>query len=334
MNTTVLDSQKGKVDRDALLGCILWYSVPTATCLDPKLVTDKLKDLGFTRKVPGLPAESNVFRRVTRDAVRSRIPVDGSDDQFENVMVREVNAKRDNTLVRRIVVETVDPSGRRLDYEQVVDIEFQYDPTVIPNRGVTSVHWLNGFTSATHPRAQEVIEEIKYEFQRWKGMFDDAQMRNWIRQSIVDMGATAVRPTGGIYFLEAKYMGQVDALTTFINDLFPSGAECHSVEIPDTDKQREMVKRAIEAETTGAIEDMMSRVDELKKEGKLTPKKYVAMLAEVQALEEKMANYADLLRTDISAVSNRTRILKGMVSGLSSLQQKSTRKRKGDDAEA
>lgn len=324
----LLSAQQGTVEKEALLGRILWYSVPTATCLDPKIVADKLKDLGLTRRIPGLPAESNVFRRVTADAERHGIPVDGSDDKFENVMVRPVNAKKDNTLVRRIVVETVDPSGRRLDYEQVVDIEFTYDATVIPNKGVMHVQWINGFTAVTHPRAAEVIDEIRSEFDRWKGMFDDGKMRHFVKQTIIEFGATSVRPTGGIYFLEEKYAGQVESLETFINDLFPPGAECHSVEIPDTRKQREMVKRAIEAETTGAIEAMMVEVSEIKAEGSLTPKQLVAMLGKVKKLEQKMGNYSRLLETDMKAIENRTRLLKGMVSGLEPLQQKATRKRK------
>lgn len=316
MTNALLEGQRGTVDKDALLGRILWYTVPMTTCLDPKIVGQVMKDLGFTRRIPSPPAESDVFRRVTAKAERKKIPVDGT-NHFENWLIREVNDKRDNTLVRRIVVETVDPEGKTLSYDQIVDVEFSYDPTVKPNRGIMTVNWINGFDEHTHPRAAELVEEIQSEFARWKDMYHEGVMRHWIKQTIIDMGATSVRPTGGIYFLEEKFAGKVEALETFISDHFPQNAECHSVEIPDTKKQREMIRRAIIAETTGAMDDMMVKIAEVKASGKLTPKKQLAMISEVKKLENKIGNYSKLLESDLSAIRSRGRLLQGLVSGLS-----------------
>lgn len=327
MTTTVpaLDRQKGTVPTEALLGRILWYSVPTATCLDPKIVAE-LTDLGFTRKIPTIPSESDVFRRVTVRAERKNIPVEDT-DQSENWLLRVVNARNENTLTRRLVVEHVDPSGRLvrqedgLDYKQILDIDFEIDTSVSPNKGVIKVHWINGFSPTTHPRAQLIVDEIRAEFDRWKGQFHDAIMRHWIKQTILGFGATSVRPTGGIYFLKEEFASQVEALETFITNHFPPGGECNSVEIPDTKKQREMVRRAIEAETTGAIEAMMVEVNEIKASGKLTAKQHVAMLARVKKLDAKMDDYSALLETDLSAVRTRSRLLHGMVSGLASVRE-------------
>lgn len=327
MTSTALDRQQGTLPKEALLGRIMWYSVPTATCLDPTVVGKALKNLGFTRRIPGLPAESNVFRRVTAEADRRGIPIVGT-DQFENLLVRMVNAKRDNVLVRSIVVETVDPSGRRLAYDQVVNLEFHYDNTVTPNVGKMKTEWVNGFSPTTHPRAAAFVEDMKADFYRWKGMFHDALMRGWIKQTLIDMGAVSVRPTGGIYFLKEEHASQVEALEQFITDHLPVGGECHSVEIPNVLKQREMVQRAIEAETVGAIETMMGEVEKIQAEGNLTPQRYLAIIQEIQDLEAKLGDYSKLLETDIRKVDSRTRLLKGMVSGLAPLQKKATRTRK------
>lgn len=311
----ILAAQQGTVDKEALLGRLLWYSVPTATCLEPKMVGTELKDLGFTRRIPGIPSESNVFRRVTTHAERHKVPVPGRTDVFENALVRSLD--KGNTLIRHVVIETVDPNGRRLEYVQPVDIEFKYDTTVSPNVGVMKVAWINGYSPLTHPLADHVVQEIKSEFSRWKGMFHDAIMRHWIKQTIIDMGATSVRPTGGIYFLEEKYAGQVEALESFITKHFPPGGECHSVEIPDTAKQREMVRRAIEAETTGAVEAMMAEVAELKASGKLTSKRYLEINLRVKNIRKKMEDYGKLLQRDMSAINSRVEILAGMTKGLS-----------------
>ncbi len=330
-----LAAQQGTVDKEALLGRILWYSVPSSTRLDPKIVAE-LQTLGFTRKIPNVPAESDVFRRVTVAAQRSKVPIPDPTKadtflpgQFENWLIRDFTAKGD-ALGKRVVCEVVDTHGKRLSYEQIVDVTF-VPGSVAGQSGHIKVDWINGFNSGNQPRAEVIVQEIRRNFQVWKGMFHDEIMRHWIRQTILGFGATAVRPSGGIYFLKEEFAGQVDALEKFITDHFPPGGECHSVEIPDTTKQREMVKRAIEAETTGAVEAMMVEIANVKKKGALTPKKYEQMLDEVKALKAKMHDYTDLLQTNMNSVDSRLEILGGMAQSLSTLQAKVTRKRTTSD---
>jgi len=326
-----LAAQQGTVDKEALLGRILWYSVPSSTRLDPKVVTTELQGLGFTRKIPNVPADSDVFRRVSAYAERRKVPIPDPKKadtflpgQFENWMIRDFTAKGD-ALGKRVVCEVVDTNGRRLSYEQIVDLTFV--PSSQPGGSSTiKVDWINGFNAANQPRAQEVIDDVLSGFKRWKGQFHDAIMRHWIKQTILGMGATAVRPTGGIYFLKEEFASQVEALESFIIKHFPPGGECHSVEIPDTSKQREMVKKAIEAETTGAVEQMMLEIAEVKKAGKLTPKKFDEMNKRVREVENKIADYSKLLETDLKAVNTRVELLAGMTKGLSNLQKKATRK--------
>lgn len=326
-----LAAQQGTVDKDALLGRILWYSVPSATRLDPQLVTTELQGRGFTRKIPNVPADSDVFRRVSINAERRKVPIPDPNKkdaflpgQFENWMIRDFTAKGD-ALGKRIVCEVVDTNGKRLSYNQIVDLTFV--PASQPGgSSVIKVDWINGFNAANQTRAQEVVDDVLSGFKRWKGKFHDAVMRHWIKQTILSMGATAVRPTGGIYFLKEEFASQVEALESFIVDHFPPGGECHSVEIPDTSKQREMVKKAIEAETTGAVEQMMLEISEVKKAGKLTPKKFEEMNKRVREVENKIADYSKLLETDLKTVNTRVELLAGMTKGLSNLQKKATRK--------
>jgi hypothetical protein len=328
-----LAAQQGTVDKEALLGRILWYSVPSATRLDPKLVTTELQGLGFTRKIPNIPADSDVFRRVSANAERRKVPIPDPNKadaflpgQFENWMIRDFTAKGD-ALGKRIVCEVVDTQGKRLSYEQIVDLTF-INPSQPGGSSTIKVDWINGWNAVNQQRAQQVVDTVLSEFKAWKGQFHDAVMRHWIKQTILGMGATAVRPTGGIYFLKEEFAGQVEALETFITDHFPPGGECHSVEIPDTSKQREMVQRAIEAETTGVVEQMMLEIADVKKAGKLTPKKFEEMNKRVREVEHKIADYSKLLETDLKAVNTRVELLAGMAKGLSNLQKKSTRKPK------
>lgn len=368
MSVALLDQQKGKVDRSALLGRIMWYTVPENTMLDYTEVINELMAVGLNRHLPGQPADSDVFRRVSKNAERRR--VQRSATEFENWMMRDVASRNEDTITRRIVVEVVDSKGRRLQYEQVADIEFER-PFVIPDRTVEFVNkladidrkiaalppsarsrreklriqrvnvtqrrdncpapvnrpaklrfvWLNGFGPVSHPTAQEIMEDVERNFLQWRGMLSDQAMREWIRRQVIRMGATAVRPSGGIYFLQEQFANDVEALEAFVKKMLPVGADCHSVEIPDTDKQREMVHKAIENETIGAIESMMVEIANVRQEGKLTPKRYLAMLSEIRILENKMNGYSKLLQKDMDKVRIRLQLLDQTAKGLSPLQK-------------
>ena len=363
----VLDDQKGKVDRSALLGRLMWYSVPESTILDYGAVISELTSLGLTKALPRYPADHDVFRRASKSAERRK--VQRSDTEFENWMIRDVASRSDDTITRRIVVEVVDRKGRRLSYEQIADIEFERPlnvpdrsaefaakignvddkiaalgpgahtqrqklreyrlsliqrrdslPTPVQRPAKINFAWLNGFDDLSHPTAKEIMAECQVSFSRWRGKLGDQAIREWIRKQILIMGATPVRPSGGVYFLEERYADNVEAMETFVEKMLPPGGDCHSVEIPNNDKQREMVRRAIEAETIGEIERMMVEIANVRRAGKLTPKRHLAMLSEVRILEKKMANYSKLLEKDLGTLSIRLKLLDASAKGLGPLQ--------------
>lgn len=322
MTITILENQKGKVDRDALLGRLMWYSVPENTMLHHEEVVKKLTELGLDKALPSYPEDYNVFRRVSKKTERRKVQRPGNPNEFENWMIRDVASRGEDIITRRIVVEVVDPKGRRLNYEQVADVEF--------DRNLKRINfvWLNGCNEYSHPTAKEMMAELQVEYFRWRGQLNDQAIREWLRRSVLAMGATPVRPSGGVYFLEESHADKVEALEQFVADTLPAGGECHSVQIPDNDKQREMVRRAIESETTGAIEAMLTEIAKVKKEGRLTPKRYLELLAEVSALESKMNGYSKLLEKDLGSVSSRLQLLHMQTKSLSNMQGRKPRTKK------
>ena len=390
MTTTLLDSQKGTLDRDALLGRILWYTVPEATSVDHKTVVDELIARGLSQALPLHPEDHNVFKRATTSATRTKVPVPNSTD-FENWLIRDIAARNDTVLNRRIVVEVVNPQGRKLSYHQVAEIEFER-PILIPDRSQefadklaeidgkiaalspgahtrraqlleyrlntvkrrdncptpmnkparlrfvwllnTDKDTVNGippgapFSELSHPTAKEIMADVQVYFARWRGKLNDQAMREWIRKEILAMGATPVRPSGGIYFLEERYADKVEALETFVKEVLPADGECHSVEIPNNDKQREMVQRAIENETIGEIERKMTEFAKIRQEGHLTEKAFLEHVSEVRILEDKMNNYTKLLEKDMSKVQNRLRLLNAQAQSLAPLKGKKRYKKR------
>lgn len=287
-----------------------------------------MEKVGLNRSLPGFPRDHDVYRRVTKDAERRKVPHNGHQDQFENWLVRDVASRGENVITRRIVCEVVDPAGRKLAYAQVADIEFvrpqvgQTNGTVwnVPSR--LNFVWLDGNNEISHPTAKAIMAEVAVQFSKWRGKLGDQAMRQWIRRTILDMGATPVRPSGGIYFLEEKFADQVEALEAFCAEVLPQGGECHSVEIPDNDKQREMIRRSIEQETIGLIERKMVEIAEIRKSGKLTPDKYTEMLIEISEVQKKVGGYKGLLEKDLSALESRLELLAMQTKRLAPFQKK------------
>lgn len=217
-------------------------------------------------------------------------------------------------------------SRRKQLVEQRLNVILKRDSQPPRREARLNFVWLDGHNEVEYPTAKDIMAEVAVQFSKWKGKVHDAVIRLWIRHTILDMGATPVRPSGGIYFLEERYADQVEALEKFCAEVLPQGGECHSVEIPDNDKQREMIRRAIENETTGAIERKMAEIAEIRKAGRLSADKYTEMLMEISELEKKVKGYAGLLERDLSEVESRLELLAMQTKRLAPY-----RKKRGDE---
>lgn len=313
MTSALLERQKQQVDSSISLGRLMWYSVTDDTMVDHKTMVMALQKIGLNLTVPPVPRDFNVFKRVSTEAQR-KIP--GSGEGITEVwMVREVAGRDETTIVRRVVMEERDSKNRKLSYQQVVDVEFNRDTSKV------NVAWLPGHDAMSDPTAHDIVLDILANFTKWKGKLNHYAIREWIRKTILDMGATSVRPSGGIYFLREDHAGFVEKLEEFVESL-PGGNECHSLPLADTEKQRKMVKRAVESETRGAMEQLMTEMRNVKKEGKLTPDRFAGFLSEVKRLQFKTQEYSTLLATEVKELDSSLKILHKQVQNLSVLQRK------------
>lgn len=318
MNTTLKEQLALPTDRSILLGRLMWYAVTTDTLIDHKTIVQELHRVGLTSAIPPYPKDHNVFRRITTTVQRRKEPTT-TEGVFENWLVRDVATRGEMTIVRRVVVETVDKAGRRLDYRQVADIMF--------DRGTSTLTyaWINGFDDTTDPVAGQMISEVTKQYKTWRGKLNHYAIREWIRKTIIDMGAIAVRPSGGVYFLREDHADNVEALESFVAAL-PGSNECHSLPLVDDKKQRQMLHRALEAETSDAIDGLITEIRTIRKDGKVTPKRFAEILGESKRLRSKTAEYAKLLETSLGEIDSRIDILQKSTMGIAGLQKKSRKK--------
>lgn len=324
MSITVLEDQKGRLDPNIYLGRLLWYSVTDETMVDHSEFVTKLTAAGFTKDLPGTVRDHNVFARITTEAARKNVERPGSDGLYENWLIRDVAGRAETVITRRLVLELRDPKGRKLDYRQIADIEFDRTTgkisfTFLPDTQAYCETLETNDAFHVMAIADEIHRSIRSEYKKWRGKLNHYAVRMWIRETILEMGGVAAKPSGGIYFLREEFAADVDALVAVVDSL-GRGNECHALPLIDDLKQREMLKRAIEADTRGEVEKLMLEIKAVKEEGKLTPKKFEQIILKGKKLRAKTGDYAALLETELGEINSSLTLLSTMTMNLSSLQ--------------
>lgn len=303
-----------KTDSALFLGRLTWYTVSDMRVSHTQVVQG-LQAVNLGSHLPPMPKDFDVFRRVSSSAQIKKVPVPNEEGVFENYLIREVAGRGDNIVTRRIVVEKVDRKGKRLDYRQIRDIEFNKATSAIHVREVndpTSGTVAN--ISVSYPTVEDITKQIRDEFLAWKGMLNSYAIREFIRRMVLGFGATCVRD--GVYFLPEDKASEIDALETFVNSL-PGGATFHSMPLIDDTKQREMVKRAFQAETSDSIDALMADIDELQQGSRdISADRYAGILTQYQDLTQKTQDYGSLLETELGETTSRLSIFQTKVIAL------------------
>lgn len=166
--------QQIKTDTIPKLGNLVWYSISGV-----KIKHEDLKDITkgtfLEGTEPAKPKDADTFRRICSNAERKKVET-GDPKVFKNVMVRTASAPNDDLIVRRIVIETVTPENKRLDYFQTMDVEF--------NRKTSAVT-IN--TKVWDPIGEETAKHIQAEFLSWRGHLNSYAIREWVRGAITQM---------------------------------------------------------------------------------------------------------------------------------------------------
>lgn len=311
MNTLLreYEDQAVKAGQEQWLGRLLWYWVNGDLRVPHADVQSQLEAAGLTDQIPSYPKDHDVFRRVTSDAQRRNVPVPGQPDQHENYLLRDVSRAGESEIVRRVVVERK-AAGRRLSYDQVCDVIFKR------SRSSVSFDWINGYDEHSHPTAALVLSDIQRQFKQWRGCLNDQAIREWIRRTVLSYSATPVRPSGGVYFLREDHADKVAALEQFVDSL-PGDNEFHSLPLIDTGKQRDMIRKAFEAETNGAIDELLTECREIRTAGEqIQARRYTRILKAQKELRSRTEEYADLLEGELRGLNTRLKLLNGEVGRL------------------
>lgn len=310
MSVTEIDALVDRLDHedpDLFLGKIFWYSFADVRVPHSMLIRF-LVEAGITKNLPLVPDDVDVFKRVATSVKRMKVPFRaGVTANYYLPAHREF--RDDVSVTRRIVRETVDSKGRKLDFLEVADLVFDRKSGVLAPQ---EVHVDGQGTTPIDVPTAEIIEEVIATYESARGCLNTYGVREWVRGFITRLGVTPMRPGGALYFVKMQHSDMLERLEKFaglVSDADCGQIEFESVPLVDDRKQRLLVQQAFEAETAGAIDKKLEEIASLAgSEKALTSERYAQLMDEFQALTAKTMDYETLLQDKLQATDARLKI--------------------------
>ncbi len=276
---------------DLILGHIAWYTItkPQLTHDDVmKLVTDLGLDPNI---IPKAPRAGDAFKRACRYSERNGLPVPYSDNQA-NFMIRSV-AQTLTEIERHVMLEIVDPNGRRLQYHKAAELKFDRETSVLSVSAQAIDTDMDVLTN-------ETLEMFSAELQNATKYIEAQILRRMIRQQLENMNAILARSRGSVYFIPKKHTKKLEALEAFTKAC-GNGSGFHTIPLFDDTKQQELIAAAFEEgvhdQATQMIVELQQHIDT---ERPMTTNAWNDYRSRYVALASKAKEYDTLVDTELT----------------------------------
>lgn len=293
-----------KHDESVLLGQLCWFGVGGDVRVPHEEFVNIVVQSGSNDPVPKAPKAHDTFRRVVTGVKRQRVPT-SDPDVWESY--RTVEFSDDSSITRRVLRDRVDNAGRKIGHDALFDVDFDRVAETL------KIFPIDGFTFTPNTEPERIRDEILATYDDEKGCLYDQAIRDWIRGGILRRRATMVKR--GVYFLRQMHVPTLESIEKVadgVNDLIGENAvEIHYLGLIDDRKQRGMVQKAYEAETIGAVEEMLFTMAEImQKDKKISADRYSQMLGQFHELTAKTEEYEHLLEQKLHATQSRLDMFK------------------------
>jgi len=297
-------------DRLDALGALVWYTVREASP-----TRDQLRQaLAHARFDPGvwLPKEifpRDAFRRATSDVERHRVPIEGEDGRFMNLLVREVSREKDR-VVRHIVTEVVDSKNVRLSYTEKIRLTLRLDggaPWVDSEA-------LNGPIGDEELTAKaDAIERFDHALHH----YDGRTVREMVHQILLTAAPIAVKSSGGVYFVSRDHQDTVDGLKRFVAGATNNnGSRVWAMPVYDDGDAKAIIEDSlvahVEEEGQKVIEDLAA----LLRGGEATEETMEATINRVAGLAKRTEAYERLLGEHVEAARTALEVARTQITTL------------------
>jgi len=271
---------------ELILGHIAWYTI-TKPQLTHDDILELVTDLGLDANiVPKPPRAGDAFKRACRYSERNGIPVPYSENTA-NYMIRSV-AQTMEEIERHLMLEIVDPNGRRLEYHKAAELKFNRKDSKL-SVSVKKV------SQDMDPITKETLDKFAAELSYATKYIEAQVIRRMIRQQLDNVHAVLARSKGSVYFVPNKYKDKLQALEEFTASC-GEGSVFHTIPLIDTAKQQELIANAfnesVHDTATQIIVELQSFTDQQKS---MTVNAWNDYKKKFDALVKKNNEYTELV---------------------------------------
>lgn len=289
--TQMLPGYGAGLTDDLILGHVAWYTVTK-----PRLTHDDIMTLIADLKldpniVPKPPRAGDAFKRACRYSEVSNVPIPLTAD-VANFMFRPV-AQTIDEIERHLVVEVLDPQGRKLSHHTVAELRFE--------RKNSNLHVkVLKVNQGIDPLTKKVMDDFATTATE-ATMYIEAQViRRMIRAQLENCNAILARSKGSVYFVPKRYKDKLEALEQFLSHC-GVGSGMHTLPLVDDTKQQKFISNAFSEGVHDTATQIISELKALKdQESQVTVGQFNDYKKKLDNLTNKALVYDQLVDVELS----------------------------------
>jgi len=269
----------------------------TESHTDKTLVADAFHASGLPHQY-ALPEIRPVdaYRRATK-SLEGRVQLP-NEDRVE-LLVRDVY-HTSHEVVRHLVVENRSVSGRRLSYDaQAAMLRFDHDLKTVDSS-----------VNAPEPFVQEAVKRFGQNYQLFLTTYDGPSKRRTARSVLLDLAATSLKETGGVYLVPRENEELLFQLIAFINAL--PGCKAYKMPVEDTAETRDMVRDVV----TNKAETLLSEIRATLRADVISEQNVQALLEKARRMRKEVSIYQNILRESMGTLETDVDLLEAQMMNL------------------
>lgn len=276
----------------SIMGYLTWYSVGDYLYkredLRKQLITNGIED----KYLPNPIRPIDAYKRATKAIETKRLREEETDEEYRNYIVRDV-VTTGNKVQRNIVIETVNQSGERLDYDTEGAMMY-FD------KKIEKFSFL-----ATDLMAMELAEEAEKHFENFLTAHNGQAVRASVVSYLNTLSPTPVRPSGGVYFVPVQHAEKLRNIVGYVSSL-PRG-ESHMIPLVNDDDNRQMVKDKVRDNLEKILDQCKNALSD---DSKMQKGQIRQIVDDARRFVSQFKDYRELLKETISDLESSVEIVR------------------------
>ena len=278
------------------IGWLFWYIIAESHT-DKDVVLRAFDESGLPQcyALPEIrPADA--YRRATK-SIEGKIQL-ADEDRIE-LLVRDV-FHNTHEVVRYLVVESRNSKGRSLSYDpNVAMLRFDHDMRTID----TSIY-------SDLPYVEDAVNQFKQNYYLYLNTYDGSAKRRTARSVLLDLTATALKESGGVYLVPRDNEELLFRLIAFLNAL--PGCRAYKMPVEDTAEARDMVRDIV----TNKTETLLTEIRAQLKADIISEPMIQSLLEKSKQVMKEVNVYQNILRDNIGTLETDVEILQAQMMAL------------------